>query len=478
VAGIDNIIIVAFVSASQWMIRFGALFIIPARREPEAAKGWLLLFFILPWPALILYQFIGRARHPRWRQKQFDELPPILRNIAGRAEQTMAAFIETPSGRCGETAKLARAIGGQDALGGNLVTLEPKYDRANDRMLADINNAKTHIHLIFYIFADDRVGERYMEALEGATVRGVKCRLVIDAIGSSKSAKAIKRRMEIAGVECAIALPVRLWGRVTRADLRNHRKIAVIDGVVGWTGSQNIVEPNSGASRPNRELMARVEGPVVAELQAVFLADWVLEGGKPPDDEHLFAADPARAGSTVTQVVASGPDHPSARIDLLFIDMIAVAERRIVITTPYFVPGEPLLSALYTAAMRGVEVQLILSGVSDSLLVTLAQEALYQELLANNIAIALCQSHFLHAKHISIDDRIAMIGSSNMDIRSSQLNAEVTLLLYDAAIIVVLNTVETNILATCCHLTNHERSLRTRIRATFGNIARLFAPVL
>ena len=238
-------------------------------------------------------------------------------------------------------------------------------------------------------------------------------------------------------------LPVGLFRRnAARFDLRNHRKIVVIDGRVGYTGSQNIVNPEFVKGYPNEELMVRVAGPVVAQLQAMFLADHYFETGKVFEPEELYPK-LVDAGNSPAQLVPSGPGYTRENGRELIIAMIYGARERIVITTPYFVPDEPFLHAMCAARLRrGVEVHLVLSMHANQLITQFAQRSYYDDLLDAGIKIYLYRPQFLHAKHLTIDNHIALVGSTNMDIRSFALNAEINLIVYDPGVVWQLRAVQ------------------------------------
>ncbi|SKA35423.1 cardiolipin synthase [Consotaella salsifontis] len=466
-------------SISQWAIRLGALIYVPFRRSPEAAKGWLLLFFVAPWPALGIYWLIGRPRHPRWRRKRVRQLPHIVAKAAGRAEAALqrGTTLEEP----GVTiAKLAEAVGRLPAVSASRIDLEPDYERMVDRLVADIDAARHHVHLMFYIFASDATGTKVLDALVRAEQRGVQCRLLIDAIGSLTWRRAIAERLEDTGVELHVVLPIRLFSRVTRADLRNHRKLAVIDGHIGWVGSQNIIDPDATADLPNQELMARVTGLAVAELQVVFVGDWYLETDTELADKALFPMDGGQPmeGTGAAQIVPSGPDYPKARIDMVFSHLAETARRRITLATPYFVPSESLLFALRSAALRGLEVRLIISGRTDSRIVDYAQSSYFLELMEAGVKIFLSRDCFLHAKHISMDDHVALVGSSNVDMRSFELNSEVCLISYDPSVVERLKAVEERTLACCRELDLERWKKRGLVRQLLSHMARLVSPLL
>jgi cardiolipin synthase A/B len=268
-------------------------------------------------------------------------------------------------------------------------------------------------------------------------------------------------------------LPVGLLRRNTaRFDLRNHRKIAVIDGCIGFTGSQNIVDPVFVPDYPNEELVVRVTGPVVAQLQAVFLMDSYLESGVIEQSAALFP-DIQATGVSPAQVVPSGPGYRRENGQELIVALLYSAEKRVVITTPYFVPDEIFLQALNAATLRGVDVHLVLSKHSNQRLTNLAQCSYYENLLEAGVHVHLYRPHFLHAKHLTIDDHIAFIGSTNIDIRSFALNAEINLLVYDAAVVKQFQAIQERYFLNSDLLSAEAWDQRSFGLRTIQNIARL-----
>src|SRR5262249_9615352 len=210
-------------------------------------------------------------------------------------------------------------------------------------LIADIEQAKHHVHLQFYIFADDVTTGPVIEALGRAVQRGVRCRVLADAIGSRAALRTLRPKLTALVVAVHEMLPASLWPwRKARLDLRNHRKIAVMDGHIGYTGSHNLVAAEYKEGVTYEELVARVTGPVVLDLQYVFAADWFLETGEILDGESEFP-DPVISGSVAAQALASGPAFPTQNNQRLFVALIHGARKRVVLTTPYFIPDEPLL---------------------------------------------------------------------------------------------------------------------------------------
>jgi len=462
----------------EWTIRIIMLAIVPFRRSPDAARGWLLLVFFLPLPALVLYLMIGRPSYPRWRRRRFALARDLLASATRGITHSQHCCRPQLPERFLPASLLIEQLGQFPTLGSNDIELLADYEGVIDRLIADIEQATDHVHLLFYIFADDRTGGRVIEALLRAAARGVACRVLIDALGSRPWARRLSRRLVSGGVEIERALPVTFFRpRSVRADLRNHRKIAVIDGRHGYIGSQNLVAAEFSAGIVNRELVVRASGPVVLEFQAVFVADWFLETGRVLDSPRLFPHHHAHAG-VVAQLLPSGPDYPVAGAERLVVALVHGARRRIVITTPYFIPDEALLQALQTAVLRGVEVHLILSRIADHPLVSLAQRSYYDELLRAGVAIHLFYEGLLHAKHLSIDDEIAVIGSSNIDIRSFLLNGEASLILYDQVTTAGLQAEQAITIASSDRLAPAEWGRRSLPTKLVENIARLVSPLL
>jgi cardiolipin synthase A/B len=463
---------------SEWMIRLLMLVVVPFRRSPEAAKGWLLFFFFLPWPALLVYVLIGRPGYPRWRRERFARLPVVLKAAVGRIREVTAKERPDLPANLTQAATLIENLGRFPSLGGNGAELLSDYEGTIRRMVEDIDRATSHVHLLFYIFADDRTGQEVIAALTRAVRRGVTCRVLIDALGSRAWARSVVEGLKAGGVSVRLVLPVGiLRRRSARADLRNHRKIAVIDGEIGYVGSQNIVDADFNPRVTNQELVVQVRGPAVLELQAVFVADWFLETEQMLDSPALFP-EPQPAGEIVAQVLPSGPDYPEAGVERLVEALVHGARKRVVITTPYFIPNEALLHALETAVLRGVDVHLVLSRPVDQILVNLAQKSYYTELLEAGIKIHLYRDRLLHAKHLSVDHRVSLIGSSNIDMRSFTLNAEVSLILFDREFNASLREEQERYFAASDLIVGPEWQRRPLPAKIVENIARLMSPLL
>ncbi|WP_380874470.1 cardiolipin synthase [Sphingomonas sp. DBB INV C78] len=453
---------------AEWVIRLIMLAIVPLRRSPTAAASWLLLIFFLPVPGLILFLAIGSPRFPRWRAARFERLRPFFAIVTAKLQQ--AAPTDTS-----DITELAERLGYLPAVGGNHIELLTDYDGMIDGLVADIDGARDHVRILAYIFADDATGRTVITALGRAVRRGVTCHVLIDPVGSYRWIRNTLRLLEAEGVHVRAALPFRLLRGRTRRDMRNHRKLFIVDGRVGYSGSQNIVARDFRPGVTNRELVVRVTGPLVAAMSAVFVADWFLE-------TETMLADmvdiPESRGPSALQVLPSGADYPKGGFSTLLTWQIGQAESEIVLVTPYLIPDEGLLGALRTAVLRGVDVRIIVSAVADQWLVRLAQESFYTELLARGIHIHRYRDFLLHAKSVRIDRRLGIVGSSNVDIRSFQLNEEVSLLLFDQHALDELQTIQRDYINGSDEVSLEAWRERGRLRKLAENVARLVSPLL
>ena len=348
-------------------------------------------------------------------------------------------------------------------------------------LIDDIDAARHHVHLLFYIFSTDATGQRVVAALERAAGRGIKCRLLVDAQGSRRFIKKMSKRLDRVGIEFYPALPVNLLrAAVSRIDLRNHRKIAVIDSHVAYAGSQNIVDAGYGRRDLQwHDLMVRLTGPAVLELQAVFVGDWFADSNVLLDGIDIFSdvKNVDESGAAI-QALPSGPLFPAENYQRLVVAALHAARQRVVITTPYFVPDEVFLEAMETASLQGVEVSLIVPLKSDQMLVGNAARAYYERLLKSGVVIYLFEEGLLHAKSMTIDDTLAFLGSSNFDIRSFALNFEINLIFYDAAITQSLRQHQDWFMQRSKRLLLEDWQQRPRYQKVMQNIIKLLSPLL
>ena len=466
-----------FYLASAWVIRVIMLVYVPQRRTAAASRTWLLLIFLAPWPGLALYTLFGRIRVPRERIAQQMRASRRITEEQTHLQTKVVCQPPLPS-YLAHLPGLATDLGDFDVFTGNNVEFLPDYADSLARLIGDIDGAQHHVHLLTYLLANDDAGRSVAQALSRAAERGVICRLMADAVGSRAGLAHLGPQLQRDGVEVLHMLPVGFFRHnAARFDLRNHRKLAVIDGHIGYAGSQNIVNPEFVPGHPNEELVVRVTGPVVAQIQAVLLADRFIETDTTLETERFFPPIPP-AGDAAAQLLPSSPGYQRENGAELFVALIYAARERIFITTPYFVPDEPFLTALRSAARRGVDVRLILSLHGNQTLTQFAQRSYYDELLAGGIHVHLYRPRFLHAKNLSVDDSIALIGSTNIDIRSFALNAEVSLIVYARAVATQLRKIQEGYLAQSDELDLASWRQRPLLERTLQNLARLADSVL
>jgi cardiolipin synthase len=461
--------------ASEWVIRVGALIYVPQRRPPSATRAWLLLIFFLPWLGLVLYLLIGRAYMPRRRYRLQKQNYDLIRRLVPRSTSFEAEVGDAISPELLPALRLADRLSEFPIVGGNAFELLPSYDAAIDRIIGEVESAKRFVHMLFYIFENDEVGQGVAKALERAAQRGVAVSVLMDAIGSRGGLRGLGPGLRAAGVEVIAVMPLRLWGpNAARFDLRNHRKIVVVDGTVAFFGSQNIVSARANRGMVNEDMLVRATGPIVRHLEAVLLGDRYLEvGALPPETLDLKPARHDRAVGGLAQVVPSGPGYNEGTAEVLMIALMYGARARVVLTAPYVVPSEAFLVAICSTARRGVTVDLIVDAESNKPLVQAAQESYYDVMLKAGVNIRRHLGSFLHAKHMSVDDDVALIGSANLDIRSFALNAEVSVLIYDRAVVANLRQVEDGYLRHTELVTVEARRAVPLARRALENLARL-----
>ncbi|WP_082922903.1 cardiolipin synthase [Halothiobacillus diazotrophicus] len=462
----------------EWVIRLSALMIIPLRRPPSAATAWLLLIFFQPMLGMIFYLFVGRPRVSRARQQKIDTLERALAPNLQHLQQQQAAHTRTvlPE-RLQPVAQLARHWSVLPEFGGNSVQLLETVPAFSAQLVRDIEAARHSIHLLFYIAARDSATEAIFDALVSAAQRGIEVRLIIDDFGSREFMKPLLA-LEAQGLRVARAFPrSKLPHKAARFDLRNHRKLIVVDGVTGYAGSMNLIRPDSEPPIVYEDIMLRLQGPVVLELQTVFAGDWYIERNVMLTGEQYFPV-PIAVGREVCIGLPSGPEYPDPVQQHLLLSLIHVSTQSIRIVTPYFVPDEPTLIALKTAAQRGVEVELILSARLDQWFVQWAQESYYTELLEIGVLIRCYPTCFLHTKFALFDDRISLIGSANLDVRSSLINAELGLLFYTPGTAEMLQRLLDRYRETAVLLEEETWASRSRFATLRQNIARLTNPLL
>lgn len=406
--------------------------------SPPARLAWFIVINVIPYFGSSAYFLFGEVdighRASKKRREIRAELDALTSAVAGDPETGTnlidPAYIPA--------FQYAASINGLYPLPNNQAELLETPEETINRMVQDIDGATDHVHVLYYIWLGDRTGTRLAEALMRASARGVTCRAMADGLGSRRLiASQLWQRMEKAGVRLAVSLslgnPVRTV-LTSRIDMRNHRKITVIDGSITYCGSRNSADPEflvKPKYAPWVDIMLRFKGPVVAQNQLLFISDWTAATGEKFD--KIPSGETAQSDGFPALVVGDGPTVRRSATPQLFSSLIACARSEITISTPYFVPDATLLESLCAAAYRGIRVTLIFPARNDSWIVAAASRSFYRRLLEAGCIIHEFQGGLLHAKTFTMDGKVSVVGSTNLDLRSFDLNYENNILFQDQA---------------------------------------------
>ncbi len=473
--------------AVDWLIRIGLSVRVIMRRLPVGVTlAWLLIVLIFPFVGALIYLLIGELRLGNRRAERAEKIHEPYRQWLEELRTRYRVDGPGLSSEAGPLTRMIESVVGMPALAGNALQLLDDAEATFRALIADIDAARHTCHLEFYIWSVGGTADEVIDALLRARSRGVICRVLVDAVGSAAFLKSEQaKRLRQGGVALHAALPVSLVRLLfVRFDLRLHRKIVVIDGEIAYTGSLNLVDPRffkQGAGVGQWvDAMVRVRGPAVEGLAITFLEDWELEVGE--GLENLAGShdlhDLDEAGSSMIQVVPSGPTMPFAAMRAILMMAIYAARRELVLTTPYFVPDESLGVALATAAARGVEVTIVLPARVDSKLTALASRAFQGDLVEAGVRIMQFEGGLLHTKSITIDGQVSLFGSLNLDPRSLHLNFEITLAIYDPAFASTLRTLQQSYIDKSTPLDLATWITRPRTERFKENVARLVGPLL
>ncbi|MFT4213896.1 MAG: cardiolipin synthase [Microbacterium sp.] len=461
-------------------IRILAIIIVPRNRRPTAATAWLLAIFFIPYIGVLLFLLIGNPRLPRKRRKMQQQINDYIRDTSKGLD--FGTLRPNAPDWFGSLVFLNRNLGALPLTGDNGATMISDYQESLDAMAAAIRTAQRYVHVEFYILQTDASTDGFFRALEDARARGVTVRVLMDhwANRGKPFYAQTQRRLDEMGAEWHLMLPVQpLKGRYQRPDLRNHRKLLVVDGRVAFTGSQNVTDSTYNLPKNIRrglhwvDMMARVDGPVVASVNAVFLSDWFSETGETIDGMELFDLQTG-SGDVDCQIIPSGPGFEFQNNLKLFMGLLFAAQRKVIIVSPYFVPDEGLLTSIQTACQRGIHVELFVSEEGDQAMVYHAQRSYYEALLRAGVKIWMYKRpYILHSKSMSIDDDVAVIGSSNMDMRSFGLNMEMSMLVRGEEFVAQLRAVEDQYRADSRELTLDEWMQQPLRSTVLDNLARL-----
>ncbi len=468
----------------EWLLRIIALFVVPRNRQPTSGMSWLLFIFLLPEIGWLAFLILGSPKLPKNRRDAQDTLDryiiQAMQQITRRWKNSDRLVDTTAPKKYTNSINLGVALTHLPLFDGNAITPLTEYDEVIRRVANDVTRARHYVQIEYYILVLDEATEPLFAALEEAARRGVKVRVLYDAFGCRKfqRRKEMLQRMKAAGIQAHAMLPLHLPGKkYTRPDLRNHRKLVVVDGLVGYTGSLNMIRRDYHRKDDivYDELAVRIEGPVVLQLEAVFLNDWLAETGQVVRESAIEIEQQLQPkGGMTAHVIPSGPGYEYENNRKFFASLFYAAEKQITIVNPYFVPDESLSSALTSAAQRGVKVILLNSEAIDQVMVAHAQRSYYDRMLKAGVEIYLYQKPtLLHAKYTIIDDDACFVGSSNMDIRSFELNQELTLTSYSKEFVAQMQAITDEYITRSQQVSKQQWLARPPRKQLLDNIARL-----
>lgn len=458
--------------------------IIGENRNPLKAIPWLLVVLFVPVIGVILYIFFGEdLRHVYLiNRKVYKRLSIIPTELAKRNEGLFEVDADN-------TVRLLEKNSASPLLGYDSVQIFTIGKSKFDRLKQDIANAKDHIHLQYYAFNDDELGQELAALLIHKAKEGVAVRILYDDVGSWGTKRAFWLRMRKEGVEVYAFMKVAFPILSSRANYRNHRKLVVIDSRVGYLGGMNIADryAKGDSLGPWRDTHFRFTGDVLAEMESCFLLDWYLVtrrvvsniGTKYIAELNAPAKVPPTKGEALCmQLVKGAPNGMWRTIEQTMVALILRAKKKVCIETPYFLPTEPLNSAIMIASLSGVEVELLIPKKGDSFFVQKASLSYVDPLLEAGVKVYRYEKGFLHSKFLTVDGEISMVGSTNMDFRSLEHNFEIAAVIYDVAVANELNTVFKEDLRHSSAILLEQWRRRSRTKRFGESVMRLFSPLL
>lgn len=461
----------------------GAVLIFMERRNIAATWAWLMVLLFLPGIGFLIYlvfgQKLSKKKLFKLREGEFSHFRAAVDKQKQVLERGELQVNDPEMERHRDMIFMNVVSDGAYYTQENEVEVFSEGDPFFKTMLKQIEEAKEHVHLLYYIFNEDDLGKQFLQVLTKKAKEGVKVRVLVDAVGSSSTSNRFFRPLIEAGGELAIFFPVKIPFRV---NFRNHRKITIIDGKIGYIGGFNIGDEYLGKDKKLgywRDTHLLIRGKAVYMLQARFFLDWNLSApNRIQESIDYFPEDHETNGTVGVQIVSSGPNSEKEQIKHAFLKMIYKARKKIYLQTPYFIPDESMLSALKMAAMSGVDVRLMVPGRPDHLMVFWATHSYLGDLLKSGVRCFLYEKGFLHAKTIVVDTQLSSVGTANVDIRSFKLNFETNAFLYDTRMAEELEALFIADLADCREMTMGEylnRPLRSRMQES---LTRLLSPIL
>jgi cardiolipin synthase A/B len=453
-------------------------------REPASRIAWIVVIISLPVAGFLSYLLLGETNIGRRRVARMHEVVSRLPDVAEATGMDAKILQVDVPFHYAQLFQAGKTVNGFDPVAGNRARLMRDSNASIDSMVDDIDAATEHVHLIFYIWLSDNNGRKIVDALRRAAARGVICRAMADGLGSrAMIGSEYWRSMRDSGVHLGVALPIGnplLRTLIGRIDLRNHRKIVVIDNLITYCGSQNCADPEflvKAKYAPWVDAMMRFEGPIARQNQYLFASDWESETG---EDISAYLRQPilSPAPGFPAQVIGTGPTVRYSAMPEMFETLMYAARRELVVTTPYFVPDESMQAALCASARRGVDTTLVLPAKNDSWIVAAASRSYYDNLLSAGVRIFEYEGGLLHTKSLTIDGEVTLIGSANMDRRSFELNYENNILLYDPLLTLEMRKRQDSYIANAHRVSSEMVASRSWRHKLWYNAVAMLGPVL
>ncbi len=458
---------------------FTGIIIYRNKSSSPVRLGWVIVVLLIPFIGMILYLLFGEVWRDRGRLARHKAIIERVRKQMETITIAPSAPDDKPQNAYSKVANAFEFQGAFPFRQGNQLQLFSDPKQTVLKIAEDIDQSKKSCHLLFYIWLDDNSGNLVANALIRARQRGVECRVLVDAMGSAQFLNsALKKRMDDGGVEVVASFPLSVFD--IRIDHRNHRKIIVIDGNIGWTGSRNLADAEFRIKpdfAPWVDIMVRIYGPSVYDLQIVFIEDWLLEQDVPIETLMTPLPKPENNQSQV-QVFASGPTLDFRTLRQIVVISLFIAKRELIITTPYFVPDEASITAYCGLARSGTRTILILPKRNDSRLVAAASHSFYQDLLDAGVEIYEYRPGLLHSKTITIDGQLSILDTANFDRRSFELNYEISFATTDITFTSQLRDLQMQYISDSDRIDINQWSQRSSYTRFIENTARLFAPIL
>lgn len=453
--------------------------------NPPKTLAWLIIILFLPVLGFILYLTIGRrfSKIHKYRRKGTWGLAQLEKFVDYKRDTILTGkeFIKNELGDKKKLIKLINKTANAPFTVNNKIKVFSDGEQAFMDILTSLKEAKKHIHLEFYIFRNDQIGTTIKDILINKVQQGVEVRVIYDGIGSKTLKKSFIQEMKVSGIHVACFAPFNFPWITNSLNYRNHRKIIVVDGQLGYVGGMNIGDEylNKSDTFSNwRDNYLRLDGESVHFLQHIFLKDWNFITEQNVSDIKYYPPIEEFDHKKIIQIAESGPDTLWEPIMQMYFSMIATANKSIYLTTPYFVPNEGILIALKNAALSGLDVRILIPGKSDKPFVLKASMTYLGELLEAGVKVYQYQKGFIHAKTLVVDGNIASNGTANMDIRSFNLNFEINAFIYNREIAKQMENIFMNDLENSKEIdydTYRNRSLRVKLSES---LARLFSPLL